>query len=358
MRDLIFLLVHTVITVLRVIQPGGVRAVIAESVLTKHQLLILNRSRRRAPNLRFRDRLIAGLCSLWISPKRRPRLAIAFKPSTFLNFHRALVQRKYRLLFSPKQRRKPGPKGPAAELVQAILEMKGRNPSWGCPQIAEQINLAFGTCINKDVVRRILAARQPPTIGDGPSWLTFIGHMKDSLWSLDLFRCESIALQTYWVLVVMDQYSRRIIGFGIQRRVVDGMALCRMFNQAIQGADLPKYLSSDHDPLYRFHQWEANLRILDVTEIKTVPYAPWSHPFVERLIGTIRRECLDRLLFWTATDLEMKLIAFRDYYNGYRGHAGLKGETPVSTPESRGADLKSYRWKAHCRGLFQTPIAA
>src|SRR3954467_5184622 len=76
----------------------------------------------------------------------------------------------------------------------------------------------------------------------------------------------------------MDQYSRRIIGFGIQRGVVDGMALCRMFNQAIQGADLPKYLSSDHDPLYRFHQWEANLRILDVTEIKTVPSAPWSHP--------------------------------------------------------------------------------
>src|SRR5207249_741867 len=65
-----------------------------------------------------------------------------------------------------------------------------------------------------------------------------------------------------------------------------------------------KYLSSDHDPLYRFHQWEANLRILDVTEIKTVPYVPWSHPFVERLIGTIRRECLDRLLFWTAADLE------------------------------------------------------
>jgi putative transposase len=84
----------------------------------------------------------------------------------------------------------------------------------------------------------------------------------------------------------------------------------------------------------------------------------WSHPFVERLIGTIRRECLDRLLFWTATDLEMKLIAFRDYYNGYRAHAGLKGETPVATLESKGASLKSYRWRQHCRGLYQTPIAA
>src|SRR5215831_7700499 len=85
-----------------------------------------------------------------------------------------------------------------------------------------------------------------------------------------------------------------------QAGVVDGLALCQMFKQAIRGAGLPKYLSSDHDPLYRFHQWEANLRILEVREIKTVPYVPWSHPFIERLIGTIRRECLDRLLFWTA----------------------------------------------------------
>jgi len=136
-------------------------------------------------------------------------------------------------------------------------------------------------------------------------------------------------LQTYWVLVVMDQYSRRIVGFGIQRGAVDGLALCRMFQQPIRVAGLPKYLSSDHDPLYRLHQWEVNLRVLGVAEIKTVPYTPWSHPFVERLIGTIRRECLDRLLFWTATDLEMKLHAFSEYYNAYRCHAGLKGATPV-----------------------------
>src|SRR3954463_15984360 len=91
-----------------------------------------------------------------------------------------------------KAAKKAGAEGAGCGIgVQAILEMKRRNPSWGCPQIAEQINLAFGTSINKDVVRRILAAPQPPTIGDGPSWLTFIGHMKDSLWSLDLFRCES-----------------------------------------------------------------------------------------------------------------------------------------------------------------------
>jgi len=86
-----------------------------------------------------------------------------------------------------------------------------------------------------------------------------------------------------------------------------------MFNRAIRGQAVPKYLSSDHDPLYRFHQWHANLRVLGVTEIKTVPYVPLSHPFAERLIGTIRRECLDHLLVWTAADLEVKLADFKRY---------------------------------------------
>jgi len=122
--------------------------------------------------------------------------------------------------------------------------------------------------------------------------------MKDSLHSIDLFRCESIALRTYWVLVVMDQYTRRIVGFGIQAGIVDGIALCRMFIRAVHGQATPKYVSSDHDPLYRFHQWQANLRILEVKEIKTVPYVPLSHPFVERLIGSF---VLDNngSLFWT-----------------------------------------------------------
>src|SRR5215469_5914339 len=85
-----------------------------------------------------------------------------------------------------------------------------------------------------------------------------------------------------------------------------------MFNHALRDhRSLPKYLSSDNDPLYRFHQWQANLRILGVTEIKSLPYVPLSHPFVERLIGTIRREYLDHILFWTTADLEAKLIDFQ-----------------------------------------------
>jgi putative transposase len=105
----------------------------------------------------------------------------------------------------------------------------------------------------------------------------------------------------------MDQFTRRIVGFAVHQGGVDGIALCRMFNRAFRGQTLPKYLSSDHDRLYRFQQWQANVRVLEIEEIKTIPYVPLSHPFVERLIGTIRREYLDQTLFWTTADLEQKL---------------------------------------------------
>src|SRR5207247_82423 len=294
MRDILDLFVHVFVTVLRLARPGGFRSVIAESALVRHQLLILNHGRKRSPNLRGSDRIVSGLCTLLMRPARIVRSSIVLRPSTLLHFHQMLIKRKYRKLFSAKHGRRAGPKGPAKELIDAVVEMKRRNPSWGCPRIAEQITLAFGVEIDKDVVRRILAMHFRPESGSGgPSWLTL-------------------------------------------------------------------YLSSDHDPLYRFHQWQANLRVLEVIEIKTVPGVPLSHPFVERLIGTLRRECLDQTLFWTTAELEIKLRDFQHYFNGFRAHAGLGGRLPEAAAIGTGSPLSfaSYRWQKHCRGLYQTPVAA
>jgi putative transposase len=177
----------------------------------------------------------------------------------------------------------------------------------------------------------VLAKHYRPTSGGtGPSWLSFIGHTRDSLWSVDLFRCESIVLRSYWVLVVMDQCT-------------------------------PRHLSSDHDPLFGAHRWMANLRVLEIDEIKTVPHVPLSHPFVECLIGTTRREFLDHLLCWNARDLERKLADVQAYYNAARSHASLEGYTPltcVDKPTGARADLSQVRWVSHCRDLVQLPIAA
>src|SRR5688572_4384087 len=177
MRDLAVLFVHLIATVARLLGRGGARSVVAESLLLKHQLLILNRSRVRAPNLRPIDRVIAGLCTGLMRPSRLLRSAIVLKPSTIMAFHRALVKRKYRLLFTPRQHRKPGPKGPARELITAIVEMKHRNPRFGCRRIAQQLAFMFGVELDRDVVRRVLARRYRPEPGSqGPSWLTFLAQ--------------------------------------------------------------------------------------------------------------------------------------------------------------------------------------
>jgi hypothetical protein len=135
-----------------------------------------------------------------------------------------------------------------------------------------------------------------------------------------------------------------------------------MFNAAIHGQGVPRYLSSDHDPLFEAHRWVASLWVLEVDEIKTVPHVPLSHPFVERLIETIRREFLDHVLFWNGRDLERKLAEFQAYYNAARSHASLEGHTPLGLAGGRAvprADLdQQVRWVSHCRGLVQLPVAA
>ena len=192
MRDILVLVIHLLVTLAKLLRPGGVRAVAAESLLLKHQLLISNRSRQRAPNLTSVDRFVLGLTTLAVDPHRLPKLGALVRPATLLKFHEALVARKYRRLFSslPSPHRQPGPKGPSAEL-----------------------------------------------------------------------------------------FTRRIIGFGIERASIDGVSVCRMFNHAVTGHPLPNYVSTDHDPLFRFHRWRANLRVREIEEVKSVARSPVSHLF-------------------------------------------------------------------------------
>jgi hypothetical protein len=134
-----------------------------------------------------------------------------------------------------------------------------------------------------------------------------------------------------------------------------------MFSHARAKQPLPKYLSTDHDPLFRFHRWLANLRVLEIKEIKAVPLVPRSHPFVERMIRTIREELLDQVLFWNPSDLERKLSGFQIYYNRFRAHGGIGGIPPADKqgPREQGTlSLTEYRWSSHCNGLFELPAAA
>ncbi len=138
MKTVALLLIHAVVTLAKLVGPGGIRAVVAESCVIKHQLIVLNRARSRAPHLTALDRLLLGMSTLLMTPRRLAQSVILVKPSTLMKLHGQLIKRKYRLLFSGtgKYRRKPGPKGPSQELIDAIVEMKRRNPRWTNPPSA------------------------------------------------------------------------------------------------------------------------------------------------------------------------------------------------------------------------------
>jgi len=330
----------------------------------KQQLLVLTRGRKRSPPLTTSDRFLFGFLALFISEKRLHKMAVIFKPATIIAFHKALVDRKYSKLYSNKTKKKPGRKPQDQKLIDLVIEMKKRNQTFGYGRISMQIFEAFGITISRFAVGRILRKNKHKLpFGNGPSWLTFIGHMKDSLCSVDLFRCESAILKSHWVMVVVDQFTRRIIGFAVHSGNCDGVVYCRMFNEIISGKSLPKYLSSDNDPLFLFHRWQSNLRVIDVEELKSVPQTPTSHPFIERVIGTTRREYLDHIVFFNKHDLQQKLNQFQDYYNEHRVHSSLELKTPKEMASDEKFDKKvvsldNYRWQSHCKGLYQLPVAA
>jgi transposase InsO family protein len=179
---------------------------------------------------------------------------------------------------------------------------------------------------------------------------------------MDLFRLESVFLRSFWVMVVMDQFTRRIVGFSVHQGTLSGSAICFMFNKIAFRKVWPKYISTDNDPLFEYWLWESNLEShYQIDEIKTVPYCPWSHPFIERLIGSCRREFTDHILFWSESDLLAKLAVFQEYFNSYRVHYSHDGKTPNEMNGKRhlaSLEVKNFKWKPVCGGMYYTPIAA
>ncbi len=361
MLGILRLILDAIVLMARLLRPDGKSLLVAEHLLVRQQLLLMRRKSFRAPRLTFVDRLIFAVTSLFIGSSRLPKLSIVVAHSTLLRLHKALVERKYSKLFSNKNR-KPGPKGPTAELIKLIIEIKQKNPRYGYPKIALLVSQVTGKDISEQTVRRILQKYYlTPIGGGGPSWLSLIGNAKDTLWSLDMFCCESISIQTHWVILVMDQFTRRIIGVAVHLGPLNGPDICRMFLQIRLSKGSPKYLSSDHDPLFNYFQWQANLRILEIDEIKSVSEIPWPHPFIERLIGTLRREYLDHQLFWNERDLQRKLDSYIEYYNAARVHYSLKGQSPKGKAGNGGIkqiDLSNYQWQPFCNGKFSIPIPA
>ena len=249
MKTLALLLIHVLTTLAKRAGPGGAKAIIAESVLLKHQQLIARRSVGKTPRMTTSDRFLCGFLVLFMHPRRIRKAAVVLKPATFTKFRRTLLSRNYRRLFSSRTKAKPGPKGPSDDLIRVIVELKLRNARFGCPRIAQQINKAFGLNIDKDVVRRVLAKHYRPEPCDGgPSWLTFFRHMADSLWSIALFQRRSVLPKILSSLIEIGRCTRRIIGCGITGCHFDQTVFWSLFTAGIPVVEESMLLSPANDP--------------------------------------------------------------------------------------------------------------
>ena len=315
---------------------------------------------RRLPST---DRFVLGLTTLFARPLPVAKLGAILKPATLLRFPRAPVDRKYRRPFvSIGTPTKPGPKGPSKEPVAAIIDIRRCNPGLRYQRIAEQNANTFGIDVDRAIVRRVLARRVSSGYSDSldASSLTLLAHTKDSLGRVELFRCQSILFHGHWVLLLIDVLTRLIVGFGIDGEFIDGMTVCRMFTRAIAGTVLPKWISTDRDPLPRFRRWLASQRILDIEEIQSAPYASTPHPFGEHPIGATQRECQDRTFYWSSIYLEREFKVFRSCCSWARDHRAPNGTTPAHRTGSRSpssAQFAGYVWKSHHLGLFETLFA-
>ena len=169
MRDIFHFLYNLVVCIITLLRPGGVKSVAAENLILRQQLIAMSRTRKRSPRLTQTDRTVFAFLAQIIPRTRLRKLAIIVQPATILKFHRAMIQKKYRALYSAKSPAKRGPKGPDPELIRLVVDIKHRDPRMGYDRIAMQVLQGFGVEVDKHVIRRILAKHYRPIYPGGPS---------------------------------------------------------------------------------------------------------------------------------------------------------------------------------------------
>ena len=285
----------------------------------KSALAVLQRQARWRPRLRPVDRLFwTWLCHLW--PGWRRALVIV-KPDTVLRWHR----RGFRCYWRWKSRpRGPGrPRIPRAVQV-LIRQMCHANPTWGAPRIHGEL-LRLGIAIAEATVGHYRVRRRPPP---SQTWRTFLTNHIGQLVSVDFFVVPTLTFRVLFVFVVLAHDRRQILHVN-----VTGYPTAAWTAQQIRDAfpwdTAPRFLLRDRDGTYG-HNFRACLEAMEIDEVLTAPQSPWQNPYVERLIGSMRRECVDHVIVLNERSLHRILRSYIDYYHLWRTHLSLGNDAPVS----------------------------
>ncbi len=285
-----------------------------------HQLSLFQGTNRR-PLIRSSDRLLWSiLARLWSSW----RGALYFvKPRTVILWQQKRFRDHWRRLSRGGRRGRPAI---SLELRRLIRRMWQANPTWGSPRIVGELQM-LGIDIAKSTVEKYRPKRRRPT---SPTWTTFLRqHIRDIV-AIDFFTVPTARLRVLFVLIVLAHDRRRIVYFNVTEHPTSEWTAQQLV-EAFPWGPTPKYLLRDRDAVYG-NQFRKRVRNLGMKECPTAPRSPWQNPCAERIIGSIRRECLDHAVVLNACHLKRLLRNYFAYYHRWRPHRTLDMDTPDGRP--------------------------
>lgn len=297
------------------------RAVLQLELLAlRHQLATVKRTSPRPP-LRLADRLLWVILSR-ILPNWREVLVIV-KPETVVGWHR----KGFRLFWTWKsRRRRDGRPTVSREVRDLIHRMSRENPLWGAPRIHGEL-LKLGIDVSQATVSKYMKNfPRPPS----QTWLTFLRNHIDCFASMDFLVLPTATLRLLFVFIVLHHERRRIVHFGVTDHPTAAW-IKQQVTEAFPWDTAPRYMIRDRDSVYGLIAHDR-IKAMGIDEVLTAPRAPWQNPYVERVIGSIRRECLDHVIVLSERQLRRILASYLDYYHQSRTHLALSKDSPVPRP--------------------------
>lgn len=302
------------------VAPANLRDIALENLAPRQQLAVFKRKCPR-PRLRRRDRFFW----VWLSRswKDWQRALVIVRPETVVAWHR----KGFRLFWSWISRRKRSGRPEVSPAIRAlILKMAAASPLWGAPRLHGEL-LKLGIQISERTVSRLLPRRRRPP---AQTWKAFLDNHLNQLVSIDFFAVPTATFKVLFVLVVLAHRRRQLIHFNVTEHPTAAWTAQQIL-QAFPEETAPRYLIRDRDRIYG-GCFRNRLRDLGISEVPTAPQSPWQNPYAERLVGSIRRECLDHVIVMGEKHLRRILKSYFDYYLGSRTHLSLAKDAPATRP--------------------------
>ena len=298
---------------------AGRAALMAENLALRQQLIVLQRSLNR-PKLRTRDRIFwVWLSRVWTG--WRSVLAIV-QPETVVTWHR----QGFRLYWRWRSRKKPGRPTTDKEIRGLIRRMSRENPTWSAPRILSELLLLGHQLAESTVDKYMIRLPKPPS----QTWRAFLENHVGQIVATDFFTVPTILFRAFYVLLVLRHDRRRVVHFNVTTNPTAQWTTQQM-TEAFPYGQAPRFLLRDRDGVYG-KPFRQRVRHMGIEEVLIAPRSPWQNPYLERLIGSIRRECLDHVIVLNEQHLRHVLTEYFQYYHQPRAHLSLDRNAPTPRP--------------------------